>query len=116
MVQTTVVLGLLAGILMLINAKTTGQQWKGVQVGLKQMLQTVPLLVAAFILGGMIEVLVPAEFVEQWLSAQAGLRGILLGTLGGMILAMGPYAAFPIVGSILAAGGGLGTLVALLTS
>lgn len=32
-----------------------------------------------------------------------------------MVLAMGPYAAFPIIASIMASGAGLGTVVALIT-
>lgn len=63
----------------------------------------------------MIEVLIPAEFVQQWLSKEAGPKGIILGTFGGMILAMGPYAAFPIIASIMASGAGLGTVVSLIT-
>lgn len=67
------------------------------------------------LLAGMIEVLIPAEFVQQWLSKEAGFKGIILGSLGGMILAMGPYAAFPIIASILASGAGLGTIVSIIT-
>jgi len=79
------------------------------------MIKTIPLIVGAFILAGMIEVLIPGEFVQSWLSKEAGIKGIVLGTFGGMMLAMGPYAAFPIIASILASGAGLGTVVSLIT-
>ncbi len=116
MAQTTAILSVVALILFFVNAKTTGKQFEGLKGGLKQLVHTAPLILGAFILAGMIEVLVPAEFVKNWLSAEAGLRGIVLGSFGGMLLAMGPYAAFPIVASIIAAGAGLGTIVAIVTS
>lgn len=116
MAQTTIILSSLALALTLVNAKTTGKHLEGLRVGFRQLAQTAPLILGAFILAGMIEVLVPAEFVQNWLSAEAGIRGILLGSFGGMLLAMGPYAAFPIIGSILASGAGVGTTIALITS
>jgi len=116
MAQTTVILSIVAIILILINSKKTGKQLEGLKLGMKQMLQTIPLILGAFILAGMIEVLIPREFVQSWLSKEAGLRGIVLGTLGGMLLAMGPYASFPIIASILASGAGLGTIVSIITA
>ncbi|HZK00043.1 MAG TPA: permease [Tissierellaceae bacterium] len=115
MTQTTIILSLVAIILIFINSRKTGKQVEGLKSGMKQMLQTLPLILGAFILAGMIEVLIPAEFVQQWLSKEAGPKGIILGTFGGMILAMGPYAAFPIIASIMASGAGLGTVVSLIT-
>jgi len=43
------------------------------------------------------------------------LKGVFLGTLGGMLLAMGPYASFPIIASIYGAGAGLGTTISLVS-
>lgn len=40
---------------------------------------------------------------------------MFLGTFGGMLLTMGPYAAFPIIASIMVSGAGLGTVVAFIT-
>lgn len=101
MAQTTVVLSIIAFLLIFLNYKKTGKQIEGLKVGLKQMINTIPLILGAFILAGMIEVLIPVEFVQNWLSKEAGLKGIVMGTFGGMILAMGPYASFPIIASIL---------------
>jgi len=116
MVQTTIILSITAVLLMFVNSKKNGKQYEGLIVGIKQMVQTVPLIIGAFILAGLIEVLIPEEFVRSWLSKEAGFKGIFLGTFAGMILAMGPYAAFPIAYSILDSGAGLGTIVALITS
>jgi uncharacterized membrane protein YraQ (UPF0718 family) len=113
MAQTTVILSVVALVLIMVNAKT-GKQLEGLKLGLMQLCRSLPLILGAFILAGMIEVLIPAEFVQSWLSKEAGLKGILLGSFGGMILAMGPYASFPIMASILASGAGLGTMVSMI--
>ncbi|MDR7869331.1 MAG: permease [Tissierellaceae bacterium] len=115
MTQSTIILSIVAIILIFINSKKTGKQVEGLKSGMKQMLNTLPLILGAFILAGMIEVLIPAEFVQRWLSKEAGFKGIILGTFGGMILAMGPYASFPIIASIMASGAGLGTIVSIIT-
>ncbi|MGI6176347.1 MAG: permease [Christensenellales bacterium] len=114
MLQATVILSVAAIILILVNARKTGKQFEGLKSGMKQMLQSLPLILCAFILAGMIEVLIPMEFIRNWLSKEAGLKGIFLGTFGGMLLATGPYAAFPIIATIMVSGAGLGTFIALI--
>ncbi|MGI6643728.1 MAG: permease [Bacillota bacterium] len=116
MFQTTAILSVAALILMVVNARKTGKHLEGLKSGMNQLLATLPLILTAFVLAGMIEVLIPVEFVQDWLSKEAGWKGILLGSFGGMLLAMGPYAAFPIIASIMAAGAGLGTIISLITS
>lgn len=115
MTQSTIILSVVAIILVFINSKKTGKQVEGLKSGIKQMLKTLPLILGAFILAGMIEVLIPEKFIQEWLSKEAGLKGIIIGTFGGMILAMGPYASFPIIASIMTSGAGLGTIVSLIT-
>lgn len=115
MVETTAILSVAAIILIIVNLKKTGKHLEGLKSGIKQFLYSLPLILCAFILAGIIEVLIPVEFVQNWLSTEAGSKGIFLGTLGGILLAMGPYAAFPIIASILVSGAGLGTVVALIT-
>ena len=74
-----------------------------------------PVILGAFILAGIIEVMIPKEFVQNWLSKEAGLKGIVLGTFGGMLLAMGPYAFYPIVSTLMVSGAGLGTIISIIT-
>ncbi len=115
MAQTTIILSIIAVLLIAVNSRKTGKQYEGLKIGLKQFLQTAPVMIGAFLLAGIIEVLIPREFVQDWLSKEAGLKGIVLGTFGGMLLAMGPYAFFPIVSSIMASGAGLGTIISIIT-
>ncbi|MDW7739690.1 MAG: permease [Bacillota bacterium] len=114
MFTATLVLAILALVFFFLNLKS-GKHLEGLIQGAKQFLAVLPVLVAAFILAGMLEALIPEAFVRQWLASEAGVRGVILGTIGGMILAMGPYASFPIISSIQGAGAGLGTTVALVT-
>ncbi|MFY9174812.1 MAG: hypothetical protein WAO24_05635 [Peptococcia bacterium] len=115
MAQTTIVLSVIAIILFIINSKKTGKQIEGIKLGLIQFAKTALVIIGAFILAGFIEVLIPREFVQEWLSKEAGLKGIVLGTIGGSLFAAGPYALFPIVASVMVSGAGLGTIVSLIT-
>ena len=116
MITSTMILTVSAMALFLVNWRQNGEHIEGLRQGIIQLLQTLTLIVGAFILAGLIEVLMPVEFVRSWLSAEAGIRGIFLGTIGGMLLAVGPYAAFPIIASIMASGAGLATIIATVTS
>ena len=115
MAQTTVVIGIAAIILFIINIKKTGKQFEGIKSGLNQFIKIAPVIIGALILAGFMEVLIPREFVRNWLSKEAGLKGIVLGTFGSIMLAMGPYAFFPIAASITASGAGLGTITSMIT-
>lgn len=115
MLVPTVIFILLALVLFVINSKRE-VHIEGVKNGMLQLIKVLPVILLAFVLAGMIEVLIPEEFVRQWLSREAGLRGVFLGMVGGSLLAMGPYASFPIIASIYGAGAGIGTAVSLITS
>ncbi len=110
-----VILFAVLGIFLVLMNFQKKKHISGFEAGIKQFVGVLPVLAIAFILAGMIEVLLPEEFVKTWLAREAGFRGIFLGTMGGMALAMGPYASFPIIASIHGAGAGLGTVVALIT-
>jgi uncharacterized membrane protein YraQ (UPF0718 family) len=73
-------------------------------------------LLFAFIVAGMIQVLLPQELLSKWIGEESGLRGILIGTLAGGVTPGGPYVSLPIVAGLLKAGAGVGTLVAFLTA
>ena len=108
---TTAILALVALALFVFNARQKGQQVVGLITGLKLLLKNLPIILLALILAGMVEVLIPRDFVQNWLSAEAGIRGVIIGVLGGVMLAMGPYATLPIV-----SGAGVGTVIALISS
>jgi len=73
------------------------------------------LLVFAFIVAGMVQVLLPRELLSKWVGVESGMRGILIGTVAGAFVAGGPYVSLPIAAGLLRSGAGAGTMVAFLT-
>ena len=61
-------------------------------------------------------VLIPKEVISQWLGAQAGFKGILLGCVAGGLVPGSPYSVFPIIASFYEAGAGIGTIVGFITA
>ncbi|TET83119.1 MAG: hypothetical protein E3J37_06030 [Anaerolineales bacterium] len=88
----------------------------GLADGGQTLLSVVPLLLAAFLLAGLVQALVSREVVEQWLGSSSGWRGILLACLGGALIPGGPYVYYPIAGAMLQSGAGLGVLMAFVTA
>lgn len=84
---------------------------KGVELGAKTLVSVTPLLIAAFLVAGLTQVLISKEIVERWLSASSGWRGILLACVAGALIPGGPYVYYPIAGSLLSSGAGLGVLI-----
>jgi len=78
-------------------------------------LEIVPLLIFAFIVAGMVQVLIPQELISKWIGGESGFRGIILGSVAGGLAPGGPYVSLPIVAGLIKSGAGIGTLVAFLT-
>lgn len=116
MVAPTIVMGLLAVILLVIGyCKGQGQHVSGVKSGLSMTVEILPLLVLAFIVAGMVQVLLPRELLSKWVGAESGIRGILIGTVAGGFTPGGPYVSLPVVAALLRSGASVGTMVAFLT-
>jgi len=79
------------------------------------LLQITPLLIFAFIVAGMVQILIPREMLSKWIGAESGMRGILIGSLAGGLAPGGPYVSLPIVAGLLKSGASIGTMVAFLT-
>ena len=117
MLTPTIVMGVLAlALLYLGYARGEGQHVSGVKLAVTTTVQILPLLVCAFVVAGMVQVLLPRELMSRWLGAEAGMRGILIGTIAGGLTPGGPYVSLPIAAGLMRAGAGVGTMVALLTA
>ncbi|NIS82998.1 MAG: hypothetical protein GTO14_22985 [Anaerolineales bacterium] len=90
--------------------------WEGVKAGGLELWRVTPLLLAAFLVAGLTQVLVSRQLVEQWLGSSAGWRGILLACLGGALIPGGPFVYYPIAGALFHSGAGLGVLMAFVTA
>lgn len=73
-------------------------------------------IVISFLAAGLAEALVPREWVSRALGAEAGFRGILVGSAIGMVTPSGPFVSMPIAAAMLRAGAGTPAVVAFLTS
>ncbi len=116
MLIPTAIMGVLAIILLLTGYyKGQGQHISGIKSALNMTLEILPLLILAFIVAGMVQVLLPSELISKWIGAESGLRGIFIGTIAGALVPGGPYVSLPIAAGLLRSGAGIGTMVAFLT-
>lgn len=116
MVLPTVVMGLLAIVLLTIgHLRGQGEELIGLRAAGTMLLQIVPLLIFAFIVAGMIQVLIPRDLLSRWVGESSGLRGILLGSIAGGLAPGGPYVSLPLAAGLVRSGAGVGTMVAFLT-
>lgn len=74
------------------------------------------LIGAGILLGGFVQVLIPADLIARWLGTKSGVRGILIATIAGAITPGGPLVSFPLVLALRAAGADAAALVAYLTA
>ncbi len=113
----TLVLGVLAAILFAMALwRRDGSHRRGLVMAWQAGRRTAVLLVLAFVIVGYVNVLAPQELVEAWIGPQSGLRGLLLAEVIGMILPGGPYAVFPIIATLYAAGAGIGPAITMIVS
>jgi uncharacterized membrane protein YraQ (UPF0718 family) len=80
------------------------------------LLSVTPLLIAAFVVAGLVQVMISQEMIDRWLGSGSGWRGIMLACLGGALIPGGPYVYYPIAGALLQSGAGLGVLVSFITA
>lgn len=117
MLIPTIIMGVIAIALLYIGYQRGGGEHV---VGLKSagnlLLQILPLLIFAFIVGGMIQILIPQEIISKWVGAESGFRGLLIGSAIGGFMPGGPYVSMPIVAGLLRTGASIGTMVALITA
>lgn len=90
--------------------------WKGLRQGAITLWSVIPLLLAAFVVAGLTQVLVTSQLVERWLGASSGWRGIALACVGGALMPGGPYVYYPIAAVLLHNKASLGVMVAFVTA
>jgi uncharacterized membrane protein YraQ (UPF0718 family) len=117
MLIPTIVMGVIAVVLLVMGyLRGGGEHILGLKSGGTLLLQILPLLIFAFIIAGMVPVLVPTELISRWIGAESGIRGILIGTVVGGLMPGGPYVCLPIAAGLLRVGASVGTMVAFITA
>jgi uncharacterized membrane protein YraQ (UPF0718 family) len=87
----------------------------GLKVGAADLLSIGPRICAAIVLAAVIQVWIPKDGLSRWFGSRTGLKGLGLATILGGITVGGPFASFPLVATLAAAGVEQGCLVAFLT-
>lgn len=106
----------MSGITILLAVIGVADQGPGIisqalLAGGEMLIEVVPLLIAAFILAGMIQVVVSRETINKWLGRDSGIKGIMIGGIAGALVPGGPYIFYPIAASFLLSGAEIGTAV-----
>lgn len=116
MLIPTIIMGVIAVVLLIIGyQKGGGEHILGLKAAGNILLQITPLLIFAFIIAGMIPILIPQEMVAKWVGAESGFRGILIGSALGGLTPGGPFVTLPIAAGLLRSGASIGTMVAFMT-
>ncbi len=112
-----IVMGILAVSLLAVGyMRGKGEHIEGLRRTKNMVIEVLPLLISAFIVAGMVQVLVPRATVSQWVGKESGIRGIIIGSIAGGMMPGGPYVNLPLAAGILRTGAGVGTAVAFLTA
>jgi uncharacterized membrane protein YraQ (UPF0718 family) len=78
------------------------------------LLEAAPLIVAAFLLSGLMQVLISRDMINRWLGGSSGWRGLFLGAAAGAVIPGGPYGYYPIIATLIKAGAEVGPLIAFI--
>jgi uncharacterized membrane protein YraQ (UPF0718 family) len=111
MLATIIVMGILAMVLS-IYAYNRDSLHEGLNNALKLGASVLPALIFAFIIVGMVNSLGLVNNVKSILGDDSGIKGIGVATLGGMLTPGSMFVAYPIAGTLLKSGAGIGSVVA----
>jgi len=115
LIPTIIMTGVALVLLSVGYFSGTKQHITGLRLAFEMTLEVLPMVFLAFIVAGMVQVLIPNEILSKWVGQESGFRGILIGTLAGGLMPGGPYVSLPLVAGLLRAGAGIGTMVAFIT-
>ena len=88
----------------------------GMSESARLLVQVGPVLIPAFVLAGMVSVLIAPEKVAEWLGPDAGLRGLFVGTAAGALTPGGPFIVFPMLAVLLKSGASVGAVTSYLSA
>lgn len=114
MLIPTIIIGVLA-VALVLAGYYRGEHVDGLKQAMFMAMQILPLLIFAFIIAGMVRVLLPHDIILKWIGDESGIKGILIGAIAGAVIPGGPYVSMPIVVGLLRSGASMGTMVAYMT-
>jgi len=89
---------------------------RGLKTTGTMLLEMLPMLLAAFVIAGQMQVLLPEETIGRWVGEKAGIKAVLIGSAAGCLIPGGPYVSFPIAVSLSKSGASIGCVVAFLVA
>jgi len=114
---STIVLAAAAVVLAgLAYLKDPGLPLLGVKNGFSMLGFVLPRMVVALLLAGLMQVLVPQDFVSRHFGQGGGLRGLVLATLAGVVTPGGPMVTMPFMVALANSRAALSSLVAYMTA
>ncbi len=114
--STLVLAGVAVVLVVLAYLKDPGLPLLGAKNGFAMLAFLIPRMVVALLLAGLMQVLVPQDFVSRHLGQSGGLRALLLATLAGMVTPGGPMVTMPFMVALANSGAALPALVAYMTA
>ena len=116
MVIPTIILGVIAAVLLIIAYRRgNNEHITGLKSAGSILIQITPLLILSFITAGLVQAIIPTETISQWVGAESGFKGVLIGSIAGGLMPGGPFISMPIAAGVLQAGANIGTMVAFIT-
>lgn len=116
MLMPTIIMGVAAfALVMVAYRKENVEYLTGLKFAWQTTVEILPMLIFAFIIAGMVQVLIPKEMISKFVGEEAGLKGILVGAIAGGLTPGGPFVSLPIAAGLMKSGAGIGTLVAFIT-
>ena len=95
---------LIGGAYLILFRLDRAKSRQSLRIGADSLRRLLPLLVAIFGLVGLFQEFLPPDLVSAWLGGSNRLLALLLGASAGAISIGPPLAAYPLAGSLLAAG------------
>ena len=88
----------------------------GLASGGALLLRYAAVIAVSFLAAGLVQVLVPTEWVREALGRDAGVRGLVLAAVAGAVTPSGPFVSMPVAAVLLRSGAGVPAVVAFLTA
>lgn len=80
------------------------------------MVNVLPRMALGVLMYGLLTVLVPRDWVAKHMGRDAGLKGLIIGTLAGAVTPGGPWVIYPVAAMLLRFGAEVGAVVAFIIS
>ncbi len=108
--------GIAAGLLIYALLRGENLAIAGIKLAGATVWNNLIIIIAGFLIAGLMQVLLPKELISAWLGDAAGVKAVLIGCVTGGLIPGSPYAVFPIVAGFYKAGAGLGAMVGFVTA